>query len=494
MTIDTQKDAFPGVAAALAWIGAAPKKNLIGDTWRDALSGDVLGTPDPATGEELARIANAGPEDVDLAVRAAREAYDTVWRTMDPYVREGHLLKIADVLEAHAEELAIIQSLDMGTLLDISRMLISSAVTSFRYYAGWVTKIAGHTLPMRGDQITYTRRQSLGVVGAIIPWNGPALATAWKIAPAIACGNTVVFKPASEAPLVSIRMVELMLEAGLPTGVVNLVNGAGKTGAAIVDHPGVDKVTFTGSTATGQSILRASADTMKKVTLELGGKSPTIIMADADLDQAIPAALIGFTAGAGQGCVAGTRIFVHESIHDEVVSALAEQVKALKVGSAFDPESQIPPIVSKNQLDKVLGYIEAGEREGAVAHRSALSTQAGFFAMPTLFTQARPDMSIVREEIFGPVAAVMTFSDEAGAIQAANDTSYGLSANIWTRDLGAAHRLSDRTNAGIVWVNTIFELDHMAPFGGFKMSGLGRELGAESIDAYTQTKTVVMRY
>lgn len=490
--IDTAS--LPGFTAANAWIGNGDKQNLIGADWRAAISGRTAATPNPATGRDIAAVADSGAEDIDAAVRAARAAFDGFWQRMDPYERERHLLRIADILEAHADELTVIQSFDMGALLPTSRMLVESAVTAFRYYAGWITKIAGQTLPMRGEQITFTRREALGVVGAIIPWNGPALATAWKIAPAIACGNTVVFKPAPEAPLVSIRMVELMLEAGLPAGVVNLVTGGREAGAAIAEHPGIDKVTFTGSTATGQSILRTSADNMKKVTLELGGKSPTIIMADADLDKAIAGALAGFTAGAGQGCVAGTRILVHESIADEVGQALAEKTKALKVGSAFEEATEIPPIVSRAQLEKVQGYIAAGSREGAMAHRLDREDDGGFYAMPTLFTDATPDMTIVREEIFGPVAALMRFGNEAEAVIMANDTGYGLSANLWTRDLGTAHRMSDRIGAGIVWVNTIFELDHMAPFGGYKMSGLGRELGAESIDAFTQTKTVVMRY
>lgn len=486
-------DLFPGLEAARVWIGARPKQHLIGDAWVDAASGRTASTPNPATGEHLAYYADGSAEDVDRAVTAAQSAFAT-WRTLDPYAREKLLFAIADRLEANREELIAIQSLDMGALRPTSEALVDGGIAAFRYYAGWVTKILGQTTPSRGNSLTYTRREPLGVVAGIIPWNGPAQASAWKIAPALATGNTVILKPAPEAPLVSLRMAELMLEAGLPEGVLGVVTGGGAVGEALVAHEGVAKVSFTGSTATGQAIAAAAAATLKKVTLELGGKSPTIIMADADLAAAIPAAVTGFIAGAGQGCVAGTRIFAHRSVYDEVVGGIREGIAKLKPGSAFEGDSDLPPIVSARQLEKIEGYLEAGQREGATIHGGERLGGSGFLAAPALFTDVRPDQSIMREEIFGPVAGIAPFDDEGEVIRRGNDTRYGLAASIWTRDIGAGHRIAHRIEAGIVWINTLFELDLMAPFGGYKLSGTGRELGAESLDGFLQTKTVVLRY
>ncbi len=482
-------------ARTRAYLATGAKKMLIGGEWVPARSGRTFDTLDPATGEVLCAVPDADAGDVDRAVAAANRAFeDPSWSGMSPHERAKLLLRLADVLEKNLDEISTLQSYDMGLFHPFSQGMTAGMADVFRYYAGWVTKIFGKTFPASGPGITYTRREPLGVVGAIIPWNGPVLAATWKIAPALACGNTVVLKPAEQAPLVPLRMAELFQAAGLPDGVLNVVTGDGSAGAAIVAHPGVAKISFTGSTETGKRIIAEGSKTMKKVTVELGGKSPTIIFPDADLDRAIPTATMGFTMGAGQGCVCGTRIFVHDSIYVEVAAKIAAAAGAMKVGSPFDPATQVTPIISQEQLDRVAGYVDIGRQEGAtVAAGGSRSTQAGFYMQPTVFTDVRNDMRIAQEEIFGPVGAVMPFSDTEQVIGLANDVSYGLSASLWTKDIATAQRVVDASKAGIVWVNTIFEMDVMAPLGGYKASGIGRELGPDSIDAFTQTKTVVIR-
>lgn len=482
-------------AAGRARIAAGEKRMLIGGQWVAALDGKTFEITDPATGILLGSAAEASSRDLDRAVAAARAAFESpLWSGMSPYERAACLMRIAETISLHADELATIQSHDMGMLIEQSRGMAEGAAEVFRYYAGWITKIYGRTFPSRGPGLSYTVREPLGVVGAIIPWNGPVGATAWKIAPALACGNTVVFKPAEQAPLVSLRMAELIQEAGLPDGVLNMVTGGGEVGAAMVAHPGIDKITFTGSTEVGKRIVVASAATMKKVTVELGGKSPTVIFPDADLDKAVAAATMGFSIAAGQGCVAGSRILIHDSMYDEIAARITTAAGKLKVGSPFNPCSDIPPVVSQEQLDRINGYIALGREEGARMTCGGNEVAGpGFFVQPTVFADAQPSMRIVQEEIFGPVGALLRFTDMADAIRLANDVNYGLSASIWTKSIDTAQTVSAAIKAGIIWVNSIFELDLMAPFGGYKQSGLGRELGPDSLDAYTQTKTIVMR-
>jgi acyl-CoA reductase-like NAD-dependent aldehyde dehydrogenase len=483
-------------SAALAFLQGAPKQLLIGGKWVQAQGGKTFETENPETGRIVASVARGEAADIDAAVKAARRAFlAPSWGRITPYQRGNYLLKIADVIEAHLDELATIQSIDMGMLFSQSHYLTAAMVDVFRYFAGWPTKICGQTFPSDGSSLTYTSREPLGVVGAIIPWNGPILASSWKIAPALACGNTIVLKPAEQAPLVSLRLAELIQQTGLPDGVVNIVTGFGEdAGAALVEHPDVNKISFTGSTEVGKSIIRAASHTMKKVTLELGGKSPNVIFADADLAKAIPSAIVGFCAGAGQACVAGSRILIQESIFDEVAAQIAAGSQALAIGSPFASTTQLGPLASREQFDRVTGYIKLGQSEGAtISVGGSRSGDTGYFVQPTVFTGVQDTMRIVREEIFGPVSALMSFTDEADAIAKGNDTSFGLAASVWTKDISKAHSVAHSLEAGIVWLNTIFELDPMAPFGGYKQSGAGRELGAETIDAHSQTKTIVLR-
>ena len=479
-----------------AYLKKGAKKLFIGGKWVDSLSGRTFDTIDPATGAVLCAVAEADAADVDRAVAAATKAFeDPSWSGMSPHERSRLLLKLADVLEANLDEISTLQSQDMGLFHPFSQGMTVGMADVLRYYAGWVTKIFGNTFPQNGPGLTYTKREPLGVVGAIIPWNGPVLATIWKIAPALACGNTVVLKPAEQAPLIPLRLAELFQEAGLPDGVLNVLTGDGSVGAAMVAHPGIAKISFTGSTETGKRIISEGARTLKRVTVELGGKSPTIIFPDADLDKAIPTATMGFTLGAGQGCVCGTRILVHESVYGEVAKQITAAAGAMKVGDPFDLSTQITPIISQEQLDRITGYIDIGRDEGAtVATGGSRYGAIGYYMQPTVFTGVHNQMRIMQEEIFGPVGAVMPFKDIEEAIKLANDVSYGLSASVWTKDLATAQRVSDAAKAGIVWVNTIFEMDVMAPFGGYKSSGIGRELGPDSLEAFTQTKTVVLRY
>lgn len=482
---------------ALDFIANGPKRLLIDGQWVPALSGKTLAVLNPATEEVLTTVAEADQADIDRAVRAARRAFDDpAWANISPYQRERYLHRIADLIEANAEELAAIETLDNGMPIEGSRWSVMAAVNTFRYYAGWPTKIYGKTNPSDGNSFTYTLREPVGVCGAIIPWNGPIMFAAWKIAPAIAFGNTVVIKPSELTPLSMLRLGELLIEAGLPAGVVNMVPGPGQTaGAALVEHPGVDKIAFTGSTAVGKSILRASVDTLKKVTLELGGKSPLVIFPDADLDKAIQYAIIGFTGNAGQACTAGTRVFIHESIYEEVATQIVATVEQLRVGPGLDPATQMGPITNQKQFDKIQAYVAIGREDGAtLATGGARVGNRGYFVQPTVFTHVKNGMRLAQEEIFGPVVALIPFTDEADAVLQGNDVPYGLAASIWTQDLNRAHRVAKAMKVGTVWVNTIYEIDPIAPFGGFKQSGLGKELGEESVDTYTQIKTVVVRH
>jgi aldehyde dehydrogenase (NAD+) len=414
---------------------------------------------------------------------------------MDARDRGALINRLADLIQEEAEELPAIETLDNGKpISDARKADIPLVIDTLRYYAGWADKIQGRTIPVRGEYFTYTRREPVGVVGQIIPWNFPALMVAWKWGPALAAGCTIVMKPAEQTPLSCLRMAKLAQEAGIPDGVINVVPGYGPTaGAAIVRHPGVDKIAFTGELATAKTIQREAAETMKRMTFELGGKSPNVIYADADLDAAVAGAHFGLYFNQGQCCCAGSRLFVEQKVYDDVVDRLAEQNKQTKIGDPFDPDTQQGPQVDKAQFDKILKYIEYGKKDGA----SCLSGgkrfgNRGFYIEPTLFANVKDDMRIAQDEIFGPVMAVLKFKDENELIRRANITNFGLAAAVWTRDIAKAHRYAREVRAGTIWVNCYDVFDAGAPFGGFKQSGLGRELGEAGLDAYTETKTVTI--
>ena len=482
--------------AAVDFLRGAPKQLLIGGKWTAAKSGKTFESINPANEEVLAVVAEGDKADIDEAVKAARKAFDEgKWPSMGPHQRTRLLLKIADLIEQHADELTTLETLDNGVPLMVTQGMVTGAVETFRYYAGWPTKVYGETNPSDPSMFNYTLREPVGVCGQIIPWNGPLAMAAWKIAPALACGNTVILKPAEQTPLTALRLGELLLEAGVPEGVVNIVTGFGETaGAAISAHPDIDKVAFTGSTEVGKLILQASAGNLKRVSLELGGKSPNVIFADADLQKALPASMAAFCAMSGQVCAAGTRIFVEQGFHDEFVDQLAKVTASIKPGDPLAPGTFMGPLVSKDQFDRVKSYLEVGKKEGAkVAIGGDTGSGKGYFVNPTIFTGVKNNMRIAREEIFGPVAAVIPFKDENDAVLQGNDTTYGLAAAVWTRDISRAHKVARALKAGTVWVNTYLELDVGSPFGGYKQSGIGRELGKHSIDLYTQVKSVFVR-
>jgi acyl-CoA reductase-like NAD-dependent aldehyde dehydrogenase len=483
-------------AAAVEFVKTPPKQLLIGGTWVPAKSGRTFPTINPANEEVLALAAEGDQADIDAAVKAARKAFEEGgWPKTGPHQRTRLLLKIADLIEAHADELATLETLDNGLPLTITKGMASGAADTFRYYAGWPTKIYGETNPSAPEMFNYTLREPVGVCGQIIPWNAPLMMAAWKIAPALACGNTVILKPAEQTPLTALRLGELLLEAGIPDGVVNIVTGFGETaGAAIASHPDIDKVAFTGSTEVGKLILQASASNLKRVSLELGGKSPNVIFVDADLQKALPASMAAFCAMSGQVCAAGTRIFVEQGFHDQFVEQLAGATAGIKPGDPFAPGTFMGPLVSKDQFDRVKSYLDLGKAEGAkVALGGNAGDGKGYFVNPTIFTGVKNNMRIAREEIFGPVAAVIPFKDENDAILQGNDTTYGLAAAVWTRDISRAHKVARALKAGTVWVNTYLELDVGSPFGGYKQSGIGRELGKHSIELYTQVKSVFVK-
>jgi aldehyde dehydrogenase (NAD+) len=469
---------------------------FIGGKFVDSASGKTFPAVNPATGQTICQVAEADKTDVDQAVRAARKALeDGPWARMDAADRGRLLFKLADLIETNAEGLAALESLNSGKTINDSRGDMQAVVNTLRYYAGWADKIEGRTVPVRGNFLCYTLRQPVGVVGQIIPWNFPLLMLAWKWGPALACGNTVVMKLAEQTPITGIRVAELALEAGFPDGVINVLNGYGETtGAAMVAHPGIDKIAFTGHVETAKVIQKTAADTLKRCTFELGGKSPNVIFADCDPEQAVAGAFHAIYFHGGQCCTAGSRLFVEERIHQDFVRRLAEKAKARKVGDPLDPNSEQGPQVSQEQMDKILGYIDLGQKQGAklVAGGKRRGSQ-GYFVEPTIFDGVQDDMAIARDEIFGPVVSVLPFKSVEEVVRRANDTSYGLAAAIWTKDIDKAHLFARQVKAGTVWVNCYHVVDTTTPFGGFKMSGQGRENGEAVLEHYTELKTVTVK-
>lgn len=468
---------------------------LIGGAWTPAQSGEVIETIDPATGRLLGRAAAGGAADIDRAVAAARTALENPrWADAAPAFRAKLMWRLADLIEANADQLALLESLDNGMPLRMARFACIGAAENLRYNAGWAGKIGGDTamLSVPGHH-AYTQREAIGVAGLIVPWNFPFGMAVAKIAAAIAAGCTVVLKPAEQTPLTAVRLGELILEAGFPEGTINIVTGYGPiAGQALVDHPGVDKIAFTGSTVVGKAIAAACARSLKRITLELGGKSPVIIFPDADIEAAVIGAANGVFYNAGQVCVAGSRLFVHKKVFDQLVEGVVARATALKVGSGQVPDTEVGPLISQKQLDRVQGYIETGRREGGriVTGGNRIGDE-GYFMQPTVVTDTRPDMTLVREEIFGPVVCAMPFDDDMDAVaRHANDTIYGLAASIWTRDISVAHKLARKIKAGTVRINGGTGLDANLPFGGFKQSGWGRENGRVGVEAYTEIKSV----
>jgi aldehyde dehydrogenase (NAD+) len=473
-----------------------PGQLLIDGQWVDgAKSFDTI---NPATGEVLTQIAEGSSADVDRAVDAARRAFEDrngAWRKMSASERGRLIWKLADLLEKNIDEFAELETLDNGKPIFESRYVdMPMVVDVLRYYAGLATKIHGETVNTLESAFTYTLREPVGVVGLIVPWNFPLLLASWKVGPALACGNTIVWKPASLTSLSTLRFGKLAIEAGVPAGVLNIVTGPGAVGRAMVKHPGIDKIAFTGSTSVGQEIMRSAADTVKRITLELGGKSPNIVFADSDIDNAVKGAITGIFYGKGEVCNAGSRLFLESKVKDEFTEKLVARAAKMRPADPLDPKTRLGAIVSQEQMRTVLGYIEAGKKDGAKlmagGNRVNVDGGKGFFIEPTIFGDVKNDMTIAREEIFGPVLSVLTFDDVDEVIEEANNNPYGLAAAVWTRDVKKAHSVSRRLKAGTVWINTYGLMDASLPFGGYKSSGFGRELGAHAIEHYTELKTV----
>jgi len=469
---------------------------MINNEWVNASDSGTFDTLNPATGEVIAKVAHATVKDVDAAVRVARKALETgPWSRMDAADRGRLMFKLADRIEQEAAELAALESLNSGKTITDSRGDVEGVVNTLRYYAGWADKIEGKTVPVRGNFLSYTLRQPVGVVGQIIPWNFPLLMLAWKWGPALACGNTIVMKTAEQTPLSAMRVAELAVEVGFPPGVINLLAGLGETtGHAMVLHPDIDKIAFTGHVDTAKLIQKNAAPTLKRMTFELGGKSPNVVFADADLDQAVEGAFHAIYFHCGQCCTAGSRLFVDRKIHKEFVQRLAAEAKKRRIGDPLDESTEQGPQVSQEQLDKILGYIQSGQKQGAKLIVGGQRVgDRGFFVSPTIFDEVRDDMEIARDEIFGPVVGVLPFDSMDEVVERANSTYYGLAAAVWTRDLNKAHTYAKRVKAGTVWVNCYHVVDTTTPFGGFKMSGQGRENGEAALEHYTETKTVTIK-
>ena len=496
MTIAIRRPSLGSAATAFL---AKPHKLLIDGKWVDARSGKTFAVEDPATEEKIADVPAGDKADIDLAVAAARRAFETgPWSRISPAERSRLVWRLGDLLEQHADEFAELEALDNGKPVTNARQGdVQGSIDMFRYMAGWATRLNGETIPVSsaGNWHAYTLREPMGVVGQIIPWNFPLMMAAWKLAPALAAGCTIVLKPAEQTPLSALRFGELIQEAGFPAGVVNIVTGFGETaGAALAEHPDVDKVAFTGSTEVGKLIVKAAAGNLKRVSLELGGKSPHIIMPDADIGAAARTAAAGFAMLTGQVCVAGTRILVHESVMDEFAEELAKAVSAFRVGDPFEETTMLGPVVSAEQFERVNSYLSIGVSEGAdIVYGGGRFDNAGYFVEPTVFGGVSNDMRLAREEIFGPVAALIPFREVDEAVRIANDTDYGLAAAVATTSVSTAHTLARRLRAGVVWVNTYSELDSTFPFGGYKQSGIGRELGDKSLESFTELKSVFIR-
>ena len=473
-----------------------PGRLLIDGQWVDGAK--MFDTINPATGEVLTQIAEASHADVDRAVVAARRAFEDrsgAWRKLSSSERGRMIWKLADLVEKNIDEFAELETLDNGKPIFESRYVdMPMVIDVLRYYAGWATKIHGETVNSFETAFTYTLREPVGVVGLIVPWNFPLLLASWKLGPALACGNTVVLKPAEQTPLTALRLGELAIEAGFPAGVINILTGGPATGKAIVEHPGIDKIAFTGSTAVGKEIMRGAADTLKRVTLELGGKSPNIVFADSDIDNAVKGAISGIFYGKGEVCNAGSRLFLENKLKDEFTEKLVARASKMRPADPLDPKTRMGAIVSQEQMQTVLGYIETGKRDGARllagGNRVHVDGSKGFFIEPTIFGDVKNNMKVAQEEIFGPVLAVLTFDDVDEVIEQANNNPYGLAAAVWTRDVKKAHSVSRRLKAGTVWINTYGLMDASLPFGGYKSSGFGRELGANALEHYTEVKTV----
>src|SRR2546423_2070267 len=482
---------------------STPKKCFINGKWVDSVSGQTFATLNPATGEKLVDVAAGDKADIDLAVKAARKAFEEgPWSKMTTSERGRSIWKLADLIDQHLEEFAELETLDNGKPLTVSRAAdVPLAVDLFHYMAGWATKIEGNTIPISvpytpgAKYLAYTTREPIGVAGQIIPWNFPLLMAAWKLGPALATGCTVVLKPAEQTPLSALRLGELIIEAGFPEGVVNIVPGYGETaGAALAAHNDVDKIAFTGSTEVGKLIVHAATGNLKRVSLELGGKSPNVIFKDADLDVAIPGAASGIFFNQGQCCCAGSRLYVEKDVFDKVIEGISASAKKIRVGSGLDPKTQMGPLVSEEQLNRVCGYLESGFSQGAKALAGGRKAgDRGYFVEPTVLVNTNEDMKVVQEEIFGPVVAAMPFTDPEEIIPRANNSESGLAAAGWTRDLGKAHRMAEQLRAGTVWINYYNIFDAALPFGGYKQSGWGREMGHDVLNLYTQTKAVCTR-
>ncbi|MGA3204152.1 MAG: aldehyde dehydrogenase family protein [Bryobacteraceae bacterium] len=497
MTLTIEKPALSSAAAAFV---SKQHKLFIDGKWVPAQSGKTFAVEDPATEEIIAHVPAGDKADIDLAVAAARRAFETgPWSKIKPGDRSKLVWKLGDILEQHLEELAELEALDNGKPVTHARETdVGGSIAMFRYMAGWCTRLNGETIPVSspGNWHAYTLREPVGVVGQIIPWNFPLMMAAWKIAPALAAGCTVVLKPAEQTPLTALRLGELIQEAGIPDGVVNIVTGFGETaGAALAEHRDVDKIAFTGSTEVGKLIVRAAALNLKRVSLELGGKSPAIVFPDADLDQAIAGTASAIFYNQGQCCTAGSRLFAHKSIYQRIVEGVVEEARKLKVGHGLNPDVNLGPLVSKEQHDKVKDYIDSGRTQGAEVVTGGKTNGHGYFVEPTVLAKTNRDMKVVREEIFGPVVCVQSFDDEDldAVARFANDTEYGLQASIWTTNLSVAHRMARNIKAGTICINTHNYGDPAWPFGGYKQSGWGREMGKEVMEHYTETKSVAAK-